>query len=857
MCFIFLYTMPVGLWRNIEYSDRSGWFENISNSELFGKSYENLKKRYWYDFSVQEKKLIEWIWNKWVNEYKGNPSSWQIRIIENRLDNAIFEYRNPKLISINKYIRQIPNATEQRKYRGESLRYLSSIDERKIWELEDLFHFNKQPDLDSLRHIFSSTNESFSETYKILDREIENRSDNMPEYLKQIQNRWKREQEREPFLRQYDQYLSSALQEVDSYFFSYVWDKDFVMRDEDQEEIIRSLRNRLSYVHSFNLQISSHSLFECMSNTIMRAIWLGKFFENNKYDPKVFEDIQLDDEDNQDVEYLSISKIWYALERSNIRRMNKLKKYLERKKKDGTLTESEQRDLDNLTIFFEWARQMRKVYEWCMSNTIYTSSKNIENHDIWSMNLLDNTDYIVSWNIDIQKFIYDNRTSWTKAVQEWDSEIQNFLVNKDENIAKMQKYIKSDGTIDSDKARQDRVDENSIRKTQDKFTNIEMPKFIWSMNDKNKIAQKTAIMKCCFNAISRFFDTTNSRWENFAEDFKFDVNQDVSFDWRKISMKWTIWWNYIWLYYDLDSWNLLFDKFIDFDAEKWHYVIWENNGKRENREIHLPTLTRMYDVSNNIDYNQVLFSEKVDGDLEEYEKSLSEDMEKLVRSNCFQNEDFVWKKMAVEEINERNILRQDILKNIYSKFYKTFDIDELFKWQFFVWKDKPWQFKLVDLIARSIDNCKSSFELLRFRDLISRFDKYITNPDIVKKDKLLVYLFTDNRHSDNDIYDTSREILEWENWKATNWNVVEHRANGEETYSKNSKDINYYTFLDLVSGWEDGKRLINLDAFSKALEVINTEWKSLSKNSEWLFFENYYDMAFNGELPDFNSWFVV
>jgi hypothetical protein len=113
----------------------------------------------------------------------------------------------------------------------------------------------------------------------------------------------------------------------------------------------------------------------------------------------------------------------------------------------------------------------------------------------------------------------------------------------------------------------------------------------------------------------------------------------------------------------------------------------------------------------------------------------------------------------VEMFNERNLLRQDILKSIYSMFYGISDVEELFGSSLEISHDDTKQYNLIDLIAKSIENCKSSFELLRFRNDVAKLHQYIMNKDIVGKDQLLSYLFMDNINTDNDTSDISTNAI--------------------------------------------------------------------------------------------------
>jgi hypothetical protein len=111
----------------------------------------------------------------------------------------------------------------------------------------------------------------------------------------------------------------------------------------------------------------------------------------------------------------------------------------------------------------------------------------------------------------------------------------------------------------------------------------------------------------------------------------------------------------------------------------------------------------------------------------------------------------------VSQFTEKNILKQDIIKTIYSKFYNENEMDEKLSGCLHISEgNQPEQFKLIKLISDSINHCDSADKLLRFRLYVNELDDILTtNHELVRKDRLLSYLFTDDTSNQRDSTDIS------------------------------------------------------------------------------------------------------
>lgn len=489
-----------------------------------------------------------------------------------------------------------------------------------------------------------------------------------------------------------------------------------------------------------------------------------------------------------------------------------------------------------------------KKFDWIKTPQIEQTTGNIKSI---------NPDNIVQNNQNIHDYVFQKDNDIPSNF-DWkiDEEYRKILYDKLIKIHKNDlafvesiKYLDEYGHINHKKAKAENIDEESLQenfKTINKMINKLARK---EFHDKekikkiNEICTRKSIMTTCFRALSNYFDSTNNNWENFADSFEiWDINKDIDFNEETgiIKMKWKIWWNnIIWLYYDTKKWELSFDNFIWYNSNIW-YVIWTNNWEKEKLNIKLPTMEEMEKQSNKVDKDLVY---KLSINTTFYMKALSKCINESLWLWCFQwfiGTEMDVNKQFVKEFNEKNILKQEIFRSIYTKYYDQDNIDKIIndKLEISEWNDKQ-QFKLIKLISDSIDNCKNSNELLRFRNLITEFDKLISpNLNYVKNDKLLKTLFANNLNDDNDIYDQSASIMENENPNIAvdknrswiYWNI-DHR-------SQNSS-LNYYTFLDLLAEDQGINRIINLDAFGDVIKTIQTDWAQLLDKKDGILWTNY------------------
>ena len=143
------------------------------------------------------------------------------------------------------------------------------------------------------------------------------------------------------------------------------------------------------------------------------------------------------------------------------------------------------------------------------------------------------------------------------------------------------------------------------------------------------------------------------------------------------------------------------------------------------------------------------------------------------------------------------------------------------------------------MVSDSIDNCKNSNELLMFRNLITEFDKLISQDYYVRNDKLLKTLFSNNLNDEDDAYDQSIQIMKDENTDIV-VNKNESWFYGNSDNCTTNKALNYYTFLDLLTEDKWVNKIINLSAFDNAINTIKTDWAELLDKNNWILWQNYW-----------------
>lgn len=480
---------------------------------------------------------------------------------------------------------------------------------------------------------------------------------------------------------------------------------------------------------------------------------------------------------------------------------------------------------------------------------IVETNKDIINYVYWD------EDKQKQFDIDSTQLAPDERINLLKKIKKQNKDNPDFRYNI--------RFLNKDWSINYKRVSREKVDIKSVKKFQenieDMIRELAIQERLEKLNKKeiNEINTRRSAMVCCFRAISKFFDTVNNNWENFADEFEVK-SENIKFkDWI-ISMEWTIWANknHIKLYYNTNTWELEFDNFLAYDNETCSYKIWQWNWKKEKINITLPTMEEMQQQANSVNLNLI---NKLPLNIYQYERLSWFAMSESIWLNCFHW--FMWADMEVnksfiEQFNEKNKLQQDIINNIYSKFYDQNGMKN-FEWCVSInEQDEPEQFKLIKLISDTIDNCWSSSELLRFRNTMNELDEILTNNhELVKEDTLLKYLFADNLSDNSDITDTSKAIIGTENedW-ATSGNENNHIATYESQQkyeNKWNKTLNYYMFLGILLSedkWD--KKIINLDSFEDAINTIKTNWKHLLDNKQWLLWENY-RQNISWDSPDF------
>lgn len=459
-----------------------------------------------------------------------------------------------------------------------------------------------------------------------------------------------------------------------------------------------------------------------------------------------------------------------------------------------------------------------------------------------------------------EKWIYQNLFNWILGTQEFsiykeffnsDGSIKYDLLWKEINwIVVLESDISQLETIKKD------IESEILRKARrENFWN-----FINEIDEKRKentidVSCRMSAMMCCIRAIKSFFDTK-------AGDFQIeDVNENIHFidnNPRLLSMEWTMNGKYIKLYYNLDAWELRFDRFLWYDETNREYKIWKNNNIQENVIKNLPTIGKMEDIARNTPIANL-------------PTTLWRDFARintLFRSEHIRAKEFIsdwWStlnvnKRLVEKFYEKNLLEQEIISCIYGNFYEW---ENIFNGNYplIIWANQPEQLKMIELISNSIEHYKNdAHKLWQFRNCIAMLWDLLKNKDKVENCSLLKNLFLDDRRNDQDAYSQTISTLQKENPWATLKDLNSIIQNSETIVQTQwSKDINFYTLLNLFATWNWNMRHIDVGVLDNIVNKISKEaddplpayLNEYHGDSSNVFSKNYEEAVKKSMVPDY------
>ena len=879
-------------------------FDGISDERLFLNVFEDIKQWYWENFSDKEKREIKNKRNEWCAEFPDKSDDFKKAVIGNRIDKYLFEYRNNDYVEIDiEAIRPMKNTNRQRKFREIALELKKRLNARefskewiKIIKSEFLKAKNSDtiPDIDKIMWLLNDVNYSIdvkdADEYWIPDNEIFDIEQNLSSEDSQI----------------FENIIINGIilhEKLDKLRKRQIQKKFSVLRkifkdidDDDFETNLIFIEASYESVHDWEMLIEKTcDKLNSSDPNILKKLWKTIDVRDiNDSDLSRNEEEFLTEEDKKDIEYL-VKEWWYSKDYA-MKLKIKYNKLLKKIEDNENLTKEEEVDYAKLCVlFWKWwkwwyVRKLRRLKEIenlqvarasefaprHRNSSIEYATWNIK--DIKPMAIIENNDQV-------KNYVY-----WSKEVRE-NLDVNDLYLSTDDKIRLFnklkeqkkwdlafldsKKYLNDDLSINEDLVNLSWVSMESVIERQKEIEymvkELAVQENIEKL-DKKKIEEiniRRSCMFCCFRAISRFFDTVNNNGENFASEFEIkDPNENIQFDGKIITMEWTIWANknHIKLYYDTEHWKLFFDNFLNYDPING-YQIWKWNWAKKEIDISLPTMENMEKAASSINFNLI---DSLSLNMRQYNRMVWFAMSESIRLNCFIW--FMWdnlesNKVLIQKFNEENILKQDIIYTIYSKFYNQDELIKKFDKCLPINKDtEPAQFKLIELISKSID-CYwwDANQLLRFRNYINKLDTILTtNHDVIEKDYLLRYLFVDKQNIKDDVVDCSKKILKQENedWIASKHDEIVTYENYDDMvrYQKyvkqENKQLNYYIFLNLLSRNEWADRIIDLNEFENVLDTIEkimgTSAKLLDKK-KWLLRENYQMMMSIWEIPDIIS----
>jgi len=343
--------------------------------------------------------------------------------------------------------------------------------------------------------------------------------------------------------------------------------------------------------------------------------------------------------------------------------------------------------------------------------------------------------------------------------------------------------------IDKDKLEKD-VDTESYNIIEKEITSL--------INDKkNKeeikkttnTAIKEKIITNVFKWLAKYFDVTNSKEENFAEDFKLNIaNDDIKMNQKMINLNGSIKGYHVGFYYDMETGKLQMDDVVHKDENNIYQV--GNNWGKIDLPTKLPTYKNLTDTAKDIDINEILEHEKVDS-LDSYQTKLKSTLDKEFSKQFSHTE---LNKYYIEKYNEKNIAMQENLGYIFDNFWWTTDVVDFNKTQSYAIETKPEQYELLKIIDKSLDYYKNSGQYIQLRDAFERFNANIKT---------------------NSIEDPMKTHTETLIKELFNRGTMRESANNRKTGTSNDNKINYTTFYKMISNdlW-----IIDI----KTLQTINT-----------------------------------
>jgi len=416
-------------------------------------------------------------------------------------------------------------------------------------------------------------------------------------------------------------------------------------------------------------------------------------------------------------------------------------------------------------------------------------------------------------NQDINDFVHDNQQiieklniKYDKKILEifLDDETPNLLNYVDDNLIIKQSEIKKEFKTLEDQKKAVKIITSKISEFVERCSN-QLDKTI------NQTTKQTIITNC-FQALSLYFDRTTSNIQNFADDFKLNINDDISFDGNMIYIQWDIKWSHIWLYYDLQTWEILMDDFMAYVNQDswWTYNVWIHNWIREKIKIKLPKYLDLIQSVRSIDFKKLINSSK-------NIQNFKTDLKSTLNNNIIKNfTDINLNKYYIEQFNEKNIAEQSILSDI---FYNR----EITNWIPIInFKEKnkisknlnPQKYQLINLLFNSLENYQDPDKLREFRDCIARFNLIINSKQVkesISNDPMINKLFSQESMQKN-----------IENWKNNQW------------------EINYFTFFDLIAKEQSNKKIINLELFKIVLTILEKK-EDINDNIDLVRYERFMD----------------
>ena len=407
-----------------------------------------------------------------------------------------------------------------------------------------------------------------------------------------------------------------------------------------------------------------------------------------------------------------------------------------------------------------------------------------------------------SWNItknpDVSTFV-ENQISTSKSMDNI-----KFSLSKLSDLPKYEiKKFKEQNPLFKDSITDNwKIDTRKLTDTQKTDLETKIASFLEEYERKKKEDMIKSIhewvMRNCFKWLVSYFDINSINQENFSKDIKINMNDDITIKNSKLYIRWSVKWKNIWMYYNMDNWEIEMDDFLA--KSNGEFFIWAAHGKTEKLKIKLPTYNELVEKWEKINYSGILEKSKNEQDFTNWlNKTIDEEMSNSFWNN-YVNKYFIWKHV------EEYIAEQEILDNIFQNRFAWTNYspnNDFRKNDLKITRGNENQYNFISMIYNTLEEQNTPNSIVRLRKAINDLNTLTEKA----KDK------TEDNRTKCPIFNELFGLEKTKKWK-DDW--------------INNKKTNYQTFFNFFTKWWDSHPKIDIILFEKINKTLKN-WGSLEK----------------------------